>query len=77
VDAIIDALNDVFAFEQAPALTPDTRLEEIPDWDSMNAVNLQMRLEARLGKSLKGLPITGRMTLGELQTALRAAGALA
>ena len=77
MDTIIETINDVFAFEVPPRLTPDTRLEEIPDWDSMNAVNLQMRLEARLGISLKGLPINGRMTLGELLAAVRAVGALA
>jgi acyl carrier protein len=77
MDKILESLNDVFSFDEPPRFTPETRLEDIPDWDSMNAVNLMMRLEAHLGKSVKGVRINGRMTLGELEAALRSAGALA
>jgi acyl carrier protein len=75
VDTIIAALNDVFAFDVPPRLTPDTALQDIPDWDSMNAVNLIMRLESRLGVPLRGIKLNGAMTLGELDKAIQAATA--
>jgi acyl carrier protein len=75
MNTILEALNDVFGFDEPPALTADSKLQDIPDWDSMNAVNLLMRLESRTGKSLKGLKLTGQMTLGQLEAALRATGA--
>lgn len=76
MDEIREAINEVFAPDPSLRLSPETRLEEIPDWDSMNAVNLIMHLQGRLGTPLKGVAVNGRMTLRELETALRAAGAL-
>ena len=71
MDIIIEVLTDVLSLDRSVQLSASTRLEDIPDWDSMNAVSVMVQLSKRLGKPLKGLPLTKGMTLGELEAALR------
>ncbi|MDM8526067.1 acyl carrier protein [Desulfococcaceae bacterium HSG8] len=43
--AIKEGIQDVFPEVEDMEITADTVLEEIPDWDSMAAVNLQTFLD--------------------------------
>ena len=66
MDLVLNCIRLTFEGIDASALTPSTRLEEIPDWDSMYAVSLLMHLEKQTNKKMpKGL-IRAEMTLDEL-----------
>ena len=45
VEMLHEELEEIFPEIGEIALTPDTQLFEIPDWDSMSSVNLQVFLE--------------------------------
>jgi acyl carrier protein len=40
-----EGLHELFPEMGEMIITPDTKLHEIPDWDSMSSVNLQVYLE--------------------------------
>lgn len=42
---IQEGLQEIFPEMGDMTITPDTKLFEIPDWDSMSSVNLQVFLE--------------------------------
>ena len=44
-DKIRDGIQEIFPEAADMEITNDTTLEEIPDWDSMSAVNLQGYIE--------------------------------
>jgi hypothetical protein len=68
------ALVSVFPDAEASQLTPDTKLADIPGWDSMNAVNVLAQLEALTGRSNLQLVFANDLTIGEVLVALQAQG---
>lgn len=45
----------------------DTRLEDVPGWDSMTSVSLVIELQSAFKISLQGVILTGTMLVGELR----------
>lgn len=49
---ICQGLREIFPEMGDIAITPETQLREIPDWDSMSSVNFQGFLEQKFGISI-------------------------
>ena len=65
-DIIKEAILDIFPEAGDMAIESDTRLGDIPEWDSMNAVNLQTYLEKRCPVSIPLEVLIEDTTVGEL-----------
>lgn len=46
---LAEDLTEIFPDIDTITITPETMLEEIPDWDSMAAINLQLFLNEEFG----------------------------
>lgn len=66
VEVIVQSIREVFPDLEDLSITEDTRLEEIPGWDSMASVNLQMCLEEALRVSLPEELLAGGNTVAEI-----------
>lgn len=66
LDIIKEAILDIFPEAGDMAIESDTRLGDIPEWDSMNAVNLQTYLEKRCPVSIPLELLIEDTTVGEL-----------
>ncbi|MGD8716340.1 MAG: acyl carrier protein [Desulfobacterales bacterium] len=61
-----EGICQLFSDAEDMELTLDTKLEEIPDWDSMAAVNLQSYLEQEFKIAISLDMLDGETSLGEL-----------
>jgi acyl carrier protein len=66
LDIIKEAILDIFPEAGDMAIESDTRLGDIPEWDSMNAVNLQTYLEKKYAFSIPLDLLIEDTTLGEV-----------
>ncbi len=66
VATITDGLNEVFPESVGMEVNAKTRLDEIPDWDSMASVNLQMFLESAFGCSVPTELLSGETAIGDI-----------
>jgi acyl carrier protein len=66
IDVIKEAILEIFPEAGDMAIECNTRLGDIPEWDSMNAVNLQTYLEKRYPVSIPLELLTDDITLEEL-----------
>jgi acyl carrier protein len=71
MDKIIACVVDVFPECDPAALTSESRLREVPGWDSMNGVNLLMALEAAFSVSLADDVLTGNEQLADVDALIR------
>jgi acyl carrier protein len=67
----------VFPDADVSRLSETTRMEEIPGWDSMNAVNLLAQIEAQTGRTGLALAFSNTLTIAEIIESLRAQGVAA
>jgi acyl carrier protein len=65
-DVIKEAILEIFPEIGDMAIESGTRLGDIPEWDSMNAVNLQTYLEKRCPVSIPLELLIEDTTVGEL-----------
>ena len=65
-DIIKKAILEIFPEVGNMAIESDTRLGDIPEWDSMNAINLQTYLEKRYPVSIPLELLIEDTTVGEL-----------
>jgi len=63
---IIEGLQEIFPDTGDMAITPDTELGEIPDWDSMSAVNFQSFVEQNFQLSIPLDILSEGNTVGEV-----------
>ena len=63
---IKEGIYQLFSDAEDIELTMDTKLEEIPDWDSMAAVNLQSYLEQEFQVAVSLDMLDEETSLGEL-----------
>lgn len=66
LDIIKEAILDIFPEVGGMAIDSDTRMGDIPEWDSMNAVNLQTYLEKRCAVNIPLEILIEDTTVGEL-----------
>lgn len=70
-DLVKEGILDIFPEAEGMAMGSDTRLGDIPEWDSMNAVNLQTYLEKKCSVSVPLELLIEDTTVGELIRFLR------
>ena len=75
MEKIRTALKNVFPELKDEQVTDELKLYDIPGWDSMNVINLQLELETILGLDLSAFQMTGDLTLKQLREKLAEAGA--
>jgi len=71
---IIACLKEVFPECDPAVITDDSRLGDVPGWDSMNSVNLLMELEAAFSVSLVDDVLTSKQKVADIGTLLRSKG---
>lgn len=71
LDELKEAIYEVFPDAEDMALTSATRLEELPEWDSMAVVNLQTCLEQTFQVSILQDQLSDELTIGELVTRIK------
>jgi acyl carrier protein len=74
VELLIQALVSVFPEADASKITLETKLADIPGWDSMNAVNVLAQLEALTGRENLQLAFSSNLTISQVLEALRSQG---
>lgn len=63
---ITAGIHEVFPESAGVELKSETLLEEVPDWDSMASVNLQLFLEEAFGCSVPTELLSGETSIGDL-----------
>jgi hypothetical protein len=63
-------IRSTFGLDASFLLTAQTQLKEIPGWDSMNSVNLELSINAEYGLDSSNFTLTDETTLKELATQL-------
>ena len=74
MELLIQALVSVFPEADASKITLETKLADIPGWDSMNAVNVLAQLEALTGRENLQLAFSSNLTISQALEALRSQG---
>lgn len=74
MELLRQAIVYVFPEADGSKITPETKLAEIPGWDSMNAVNVLAQIEALTGRGDLQLVFGSDLTISQLVEALRAQG---
>lgn len=75
-DMVIGILRNVLQLEDGFTADDTTRLQEIPNLDSLGQVRLVMEIEAVLGDRLSMDEILGMETVGDVRALLAAKGKL-
>jgi acyl carrier protein len=65
---IITGIQEIFPEMSAADVTPETLLSEIPEWDSIAAVNLQTYLKETFGIEIPLDLLNEETTIGEIVT---------
>jgi acyl carrier protein len=71
MDKIIACLKEVFPDCNPALISSDTRLGDVPGWDSMNSINLLMSLEAAFSVSLADDQLTAKQQVSDIAALLR------
>ncbi len=74
MELLKQAIVSVFPEADASKITLDTKLADIPGWDSMNAVNVLAQLEALTGRENLQLTFGNNLTIAQVLEALRSQG---
>jgi acyl carrier protein len=74
MDNLLAAVRNTFPNLPVEKIRPATRLSELPNWDSMTAVNLLMEVATSCGTELKNFEPSDTMTLAELAEVIAADG---
>jgi hypothetical protein len=74
MEHIIAAILDLYPDVDPSTITEQTRLSQIPGWDSMNAINFVMKLQELSGCYTLKLTFSPSLTAGQVLEALRARG---
>ena len=63
---ISDYIVELFPEAHDMALTPRTKLADIPGWDSMSAINFQTRVETGFGVTIPEEMLGGQTSVGDV-----------
>lgn len=66
IEKLYQVIREGFSLDEQFILRETTCLREIPRWDSMNAVNLEMALETAYGVDARSLNLTEQTSLLDL-----------
>ena len=74
VAKITQGLNEVFPESEGMEVNDETLLDDIPYWDSMASVNLQVYLETAFKCSVPAELLSGETPVGDIVEHIQAAG---
>jgi hypothetical protein len=74
MDLIQQAITNVLPDTDVGCFSGETKLADIPGWDSMNAVNFLLEIESLSGRQNLQLAFGDEVTISQIVTALRAKG---
>lgn len=74
MEKTVKAIRSVFPEMKADAITADLRLGNIPGWDSMNSINLQIELEKEFAVDLSDTQLTEGLKLSDVLDILKNKG---
>ena len=74
VAKITEGLNEVFPESEGMEVNGETLLDEIPYWDSMASVNLQIFLETAFGCSVPAELLSAETPIGDIVEHIQAEG---
>lgn len=63
---ILESIKDTFPDFDENEFGKELRLGDIPDFDSMSAINLQVNLESKFGIKLFGLPLRDHVEINAI-----------
>jgi acyl carrier protein len=70
MEKLCQLIRETFSLNEKIILSEKTYLREIPGWDSMNAVNLEIAIETAYGVEPSQLELTDDTSLTELAAQL-------
>ncbi len=71
---LIAAISSVFDRFNPDQFSEELMLGDIPDWDSMNGINLQMAVESEFSVELKDASLAGTDRVADILRLLRGQG---
>ncbi len=74
MELLRQAIVYVFPEAEGTTLAPDTKLTEIPGWDSMNAINVLLQLQMLTGRADLQLIFNSNLRICDLVESLRSQG---
>jgi acyl carrier protein len=69
LDELTDLLRDIFVSSDL-ALTPDTTAADVPGWDSMKQIEINIAVEERYGIRLSAREVDAMRSVGDLIEAI-------
>lgn len=54
IETFIEKFNEAVDFQEPVAITPDTKLESLPEWDSLAALGVIVMSDMEYGKTITG-----------------------
>jgi acyl carrier protein len=70
IEGLAEILRDVFD-DDSLQVTQDTSAADIPDWDSLNQINIVVAAEMRFGVKFRTAELEGLRNVGELARLIR------
>lgn len=66
LEAFIANFSLAVDFQEPVNLTPETQLQELPEWDSLAALGVIVMFDMEYGKSISGEQLQKISTIGDL-----------
>jgi acyl carrier protein len=70
MEKLYSVVREALSLDQSVVLAPQTRLKELPGWDSMNSVNLEMAIETAYNVDRSAFDLNDDTTLDALAVRL-------
>ncbi|GGC14603.1 acyl carrier protein [Oxalicibacterium flavum] len=66
VETFIEKFNEAVDFQEPVAVTAETRLESLPEWDSLAALGVIVMFDMEYGKTITGEHLAKAETIQDL-----------
>ena len=66
IDQFIESFLTAVEFQEAVAVTPDTELRSLPEWDSLAALGVIVMFDVDYGKTITGDDLKNCSTITDL-----------
>ena len=70
IEQFIESFINAVDFQEAVTITPDTRLEDLPEWDSLAALGVIVMFDVDFGKAITGDDLKACITITDLHQLL-------
>ncbi|WP_293776328.1 acyl carrier protein [uncultured Oxalicibacterium sp.] len=66
IETFIEKFNEAVDFQEPVAITADTKLENLPEWDSLAALGVIVMFDLEYGKTITGDHLQNASTIRDL-----------